>query len=151
MLDRFCGPEAFKKRDVMANVTRKKMAHKSWFPFEKYWSCDLYRIIKLKHSSIWLVPPIQRSASTHKSLSLVPWHSFPSARLVEMLTSWNWHKRERISYKEWTRRATKPGSHRYASGHTHIPCDESRDPLQQRSVEAYLALIYPNYWSLPWP
>ena len=31
----------------------------------------------------------------------------------------------------------------YASGHTHIPCDESRDPLQQRSVEAYLALIYP--------
>ena len=39
-----------------------------------------------------------------------------------------------ISHKERTRRATKPGSHRYASGHTHIPCDESRDPLQQRSV-----------------
>ena len=23
----------------------------------------------------------------------------------------------------------KSGSHRYASGHTHIPCDESCDPL----------------------
>ena len=50
-----------------------------------------------------------------------------------------------ISYKERTRRATKSGSHRYAFSHTHIPCDESRDPLQQRSVEAYLALIYPKY------
>ena len=30
---------------------------------------------------------------------------------------------ERISYKERTQRATKSGSHKYASGHTHIPCE----------------------------
>jgi len=37
--------------------------------------------------------------------------------------------RTRISYKERTRRATNPGSHRYDSGHTHIPFDESWDSL----------------------
>ena len=42
----------------------------------------------------------------------------------------------RISYKEWTQCATKSGTHWYASSHTHIPCDESCDPLYQRCIEA---------------